>query len=295
MTDAAALSSSAELRMRILSGGVLIACVVLAVLGPPPVFSVLVAIGVAFGLREWHRLVSGGKSASEALISTAAILVAILAMHAQFILLWSLVALLAGAAAVALFAMMRRFWVIWHAFGVFYLGIPALTLILLRGDGMPVMLGGEGSYGSMVLGGLFAAVWAADTGALFVGKLIGGPKLAPSLSPNKTWAGFIGGVLLAVLAEILYLVFLAAFFGTAASADVLLRGGVFGVFLGIAATFGDLFESWVKRVFHTKNSGSLIPGHGGVLDRVDSLLFAAPAALLFFFFGGSEPIFGVTP
>jgi len=295
VTEAAALSPSAELRMRVLSGGILIACVILAVLGPPPIFSLLVAVGVAFGLREWHRLVSGGKFAPEALLSTAAILAAIVAMHMQFILLWSLVALLAGAAAVALLAASRRSWVVWHSFGVFYLGIPALTLIILRGDGVPVMLGGEGSYGSMVLGGLFAAVWAADTGALFVGKLVGGPKLAPALSPNKTWAGFIGGICLAGLAEILYLGFLAAVFGTSASVDVLLRGGVFGVFLGIAATLGDLFESWVKRVFHTKNSGSLIPGHGGMLDRVDSLLFAAPAALLFFFLGGSEPIFGVTP
>ena len=101
--------------------------------------------------------------------------------------------------------------------------------------------------------------------------------------PKKTWAGLLGGVALAGLAELLYF---------AAVGGPIGFGILFGIFLGIAANCGDLFESWVKRVFQTKNSGNLIPGHGGMLDRVDSLLFAAPAAAVLMLILGSDSLFG---
>jgi phosphatidate cytidylyltransferase len=119
--------------------------------------------------------------------------------------------------------------------------------------------------------GIFIAVWLADTGALIGGRLIGGPKLAPKLSPNKTWAGFITGTIAAGIAEAVYVAFLG---------DSPLSGAIFGIALGLFGHAGDLFESWVKRHFRAKDSGTLIPGHGGVLDRVDSLLLAAPACAI---------------
>jgi phosphatidate cytidylyltransferase len=170
--------------------------------------------------------------------------------------------------------------VLWHAVGVIYIGITVLALMLLR-----ARLGSENFIdGRLIVGGVFAAVWTADTGALFVGRLLGGPRLAPVLSPKKTWAGLLGGVILAGLAETIYV---------AVIGGPVLLGGVFGVFLGVAANGGDLFESWVKRVFQTKNSGNLIPGHGGMLDRIDSLLLAAPAAVAFLFLFGDSSLFGV--
>jgi phosphatidate cytidylyltransferase len=129
------------------------------------------------------------------------------------------------------------------------------------------------------------AVWAADTAALFVGRMVGGPRLAPVLSPNKTWAGFAGGLVAAALAEAAYFAVVAAYNGTAVTAE-LGQYAFFGLFLGVMAACGDLFESWVKRQFRAKNTGTLIPGHGGMLDRIDSLLFAAPAAAAFLFITG---------
>src|ERR1700741_4669522 len=161
--------------------------------------------------------------------------------------------------------------------GGLYRGMPALALVMLR-EQLP-------RHG-LLLGGVFVAVWAADTGALVVGRLFGGPKLAPKLSPNKTWAGLIGGILAAGATEGVYAYAVSGF---------VLSAVLFGFFLALVGHCGDLFESWVKRRFQAKVTGSLIPGHGGMLDRIDSLLCAAPAAALLILAGGIDPIFGVAP
>lgn len=121
---------------------------------------------------------------------------------------------------------------------------------------------------------LFFAVWAMDVGGYFAGKGIGGPKLAPTISPKKTWAGLIGGVLLSGLVSL----FFALFFNIGNPALLPLAGGV----LAVVAQLGDLYESAIKRALNTKDSGSLIPGHGGILDRVDGLVFAAPVMVFAF-------------
>jgi phosphatidate cytidylyltransferase len=164
--------------------------------------------------------------------------------------------------------------VAWHAFGAVYLGVPALALILMREL--------DPRHG-VLLGAVLIAVWAADTGALAVGKLVGGPKLAPKLSPNKTWAGFLGGIIAAGGIEVAY----AGVVGGA-----MVNAGLLGFFLALVGHCGDLFESWVKRRFQVKVTGGLIPGHGGMLDRIDSLLFAAPLAALIILVWGVDPLFG---
>ena len=124
---------------------------------------------------------------------------------------------------------------------------------------------------------LFAMVWMSDIGGYVAGRLIGGPRLAPRISPNKTWAGAAGSVLFSIGAAAL----MARFAGVPPE-PVLAIAFV----LSLATQCGDLFESWIKRRFDVKDSGSLIPGHGGVLDRVDGLLFAAPIlALIALLFG----------
>lgn len=121
---------------------------------------------------------------------------------------------------------------------------------------------------------LFFAVWAMDVGGYFAGKGIGGPKLAPTISPKKTWAGLIGGVLLSGLVSLVF----ALFLDIGDPVLMPLAGGV----LAVVAQLGDLYESAVKRALNTKDSGSLIPGHGGILDRVDGLVFAAPVMVFAF-------------
>ncbi|MDE2494021.1 MAG: phosphatidate cytidylyltransferase, partial [Alphaproteobacteria bacterium] len=141
-------------------------------------------------------------------------------------------------------------------------------------------------HGAWLIGALFAVVWATDTCALIVGNLVGGPKFVPQLSPNKTWSGTIGGIAAAAVAEAIFIAVIGGDAGAAA---------LFGAVLAMFAHLGDLFESWVKRRFHLKDSGSLIPGHGGVLDRIDSTLAAVVALEIAVFVFHLDPLFGARP
>jgi phosphatidate cytidylyltransferase len=275
VTEARAdLNAVTELKIRIASAIVLITAVILAVIGGPYAFAVLVAACAVAALYEWHRLVNAGRAGWEIVPSILTIFVVIALTLTTAPWGWSVVAIVAGALTTAIAAAGRRSWVLWHSVGVIYIGVPVLSLIALH-ENFP--------NGGFVVVGVFVAVWTADSAALFVGRLFGGPLLAPNLSPKKTWAGLIGGVLLAAIAEAVYVGFLG---------ESPLYGGALGFFIGVVANAGDLFESWVKRVFRMKNSGNLIPGHGGMLDRIDSLLFAAPAAMAFLYFAGSDSLFG---
>ena len=128
-----------------------------------------------------------------------------------------------------------------------------------------------------------AMVWSSDTGAYFAGKTIGGPKLAQKISPNKTWAGF-GGALLAPA-----VVGIASMFLYRGVDDfswvALFMMGASGALIGFAGQMGDLVISAFKRQAGVKDSGDLIPGHGGLLDRIDSMLLAAPVYLILFMIG----------
>jgi phosphatidate cytidylyltransferase len=147
--------------------------------------------------------------------------------------------------------------------GLLYVVLPAVGLLYLRDQ-----------HGLALTLWALAVVWATDIGAYFAGRAIGGPKLVPRLSPNKTWAGLIGGMVTAAA------VGAAIAIGADLSMRLLWLGGVMAVF----AQAGDLFESWLKRRAGVKDSGAILPGHGGVLDRLDGLvpvasLVAALAAM----------------
>lgn len=146
----------------------------------------------------------------------------------------------------------------WAGVGIAYICIPIFSLGIIQ------MLTGGPFWVFWLLG----LVWACDSGAYAFGKLIGGPKLAPRISPNKTWAGFGGGLVLGAAAGGIG----GHFFNLG---DPLILAILAGL-LSIWAQIGDLVESFIKRKFKIKDSGKLIPGHGGVLDRSDALLFAAP-------------------
>ncbi len=149
--------------------------------------------------------------------------------------------------------------------GILYVGLPILALQLLRAhpDGFAITLW------------TMAIVWACDSGAYFAGRAIGGPKLAPAISPNKTWSGFFGGL---VAATAFTLIFIWLNLEIRAGLGML----VLAPFLAALAQFGDLFESHLKRVAGVKDSGNLLPGHGGLLDRLDGQVPVAPTAALFF-------------
>lgn len=157
----------------------------------------------------------------------------------------------------------------WVGTGILYFGLPAVLLIWLRDVG-----------GRETVLWLFMLVWATDTGAFVFGKLIGGPKLAPSISPKKTWAGLFGGVLCAAS--------LGAIFAFAVGHSALSPLAVLSGVLAVVAQGGDLFESWVKRRIGVKDAGSIMPGHGGLLDRVDGLLAVAVLVTAIAYFGGES-------
>lgn len=155
---------------------------------------------------------------------------------------------------------------LWAGFGVIYAGGLLLSVLSLRHAPF---------FGVCAIGWLFAVIWGADSFAYFGGRLIGGPKLAPKISPGKTWAGFVTGVLggAALGAAV-------AFYWPNVQAR-LLPVFLLGVAAATIAQAGDLFESWVKRRFGVKDSSRLIPGHGGFMDRLDGFIAAAAFAALF--------------
>jgi phosphatidate cytidylyltransferase len=235
-----------------------------------------------FAAREWHRMVRSPAMAEiadrhpihiQTIITVAAIASGVTAiMFRQAAIAFVLICV--GAVASYVLAKQRDDNPVWHAAGVFYIGLPALALVALR------VLPPNGTWYILAL---FIIVWATDTGALVFGKLIGGRKLAPRLSPGKTWAGTIGGTVTALAVFALY----AALF-----APNLALALLFAVGLSAVAHLGDLLESAIKRHFGYKDSGGLIPGHGGMLDRVDSL-FAASVVFAILVFGlGFNPLLG---
>ncbi len=241
-----------RLASAIVLGSTALACVWL---GGAAFAALIVAVALLM-CWEWDRL-TGGDGRSWTVFLLGAIVVAVCVLAAVG---WPEVALavaLAGALAVALIARLVARPPGWALLGVPYIVLPCVAVIWLRGVA-----------GFEVVIWLLAVVWATDSGAYVFGRAIGGPKLAPRISPKKTWAGLIGGMTVAAAAGWL----LALAFAIGQPTLLAIAAAV----LAVVGQAGDLTESAIKRHFQVKDSSNLIPGHGGVLDRVDGLLFAAP-------------------
>jgi len=154
---------------------------------------------------------------------------------------------------------------VWGASGLFYVSIPCAAILWLRN----IEIDGVENAGFKLVLYILFTIWATDIGAYFTGRVVGGAKLAPTISPNKTWAGLGGGMTAAGIVGGICFIF-------SPYPATILGCVVFAVILASISQCGDLFESWVKRRSDTKDSSSLIPGHGGLLDRVDGLMFAVP-------------------
>ena len=249
-----------ELALRVCSALVLVPlALATAYLGDWPfaVFWGVAAMGV---LWEWTSLVAG-TDRRFALMTGAASLALALALVVSGLSLAAVIVLAIGTlAAAALAPAERRLWI---AGGIPYAGALGLAPIVLRSDR-------EDGFLAVIF--LFAVVWTTDIAAYFIGRAAGGPKLVPQVSPNKTWSGAIGGTLAAVVVGL-------ALAKTAALAG-LFAIAMLAIVLSVFAQAGDVFESFLKRRFGAKDSSHLIPGHGGLMDRLDGFVTASVVATL---------------
>ncbi len=268
-------SGYSNLQLRIISA-VILAVVVLFLtwLGGLP-FRILSAAIAGAMFFEWLSMTPGGlktRLAVPAILFLPA-LVALIAGAGALIVLGLIV--IAGGAA-AIFAETEGQG-LWTVKGFAYAAVSGFALAFLRGDS---------AAGLTAILFLFAVVWITDIGAYFTGRSFGGPKLAPSISPGKTWSGAIGGTIGGVAGGMI----------VANIAGVASHGlFVVAVLLSIVSQIGDLFESSVKRQAGVKDSSNLIPGHGGVMDRVDGLVAAAIALYCIGAFAGgmNQPASGL--
>ncbi|RWX75604.1 phosphatidate cytidylyltransferase [Neorhizobium lilium] len=252
-----------ELKQRILSALVLAAIVIYATwMGGFP-FRVVAALITILVYYEWSTITRLG----ERDFTGHAFAWLIIGLVAGNILFgddsMSIPLMGGGVITAALLTLLRRSGTWWLPGGIVYAGLSGISLVAIRGDNQ------AGLVATLFV---FAVVWSTDIFAYFVGRAIGGPKLAPRISPGKTWSGAIGGTIAGIIAA-------SALAGVAFSQFAIWTAAI-ALVLSIASQIGDLFESFIKRRFGVKDSSRLIPGHGGVMDRVDGLVFACFAAFL---------------
>jgi phosphatidate cytidylyltransferase len=250
-----------DLLPRVISGVVMAAVALgLTFAGFLPFAGMILAIS-AIVAWEWGRVVRGVDIDATTMAHIAAVIVAI-ALVTMGLVGLAMLALLIGAILVGLLATGRHPWT--SAGGVAFAGLPGVALIWLREDP---------NFGLLAVLFVMAIVVVTDTAAYFSGRLIGGPRLWPSVSPNKTWAGLLGAVSASAVAGALYS---GPVPGSSAPKLALL-----GAALAVIAQGGDLAESALKRRFGAKDASNIIPGHGGFMDRIDGLVTAAVAAAIF--------------
>jgi phosphatidate cytidylyltransferase len=249
-----------ELVLRVLSALVLVPlAIATAYVGGWP-FQLFWGAAALVVLWEWTSLVTGADRRSVLLAGAVSVVLAVTLVASGYRLA-AVIVLAMGMLATATLA--RAEGRIWVAAGIPYAGSLGVAPIVLRSDG-------EAGFLAMIF--LFAIVWATDIVAYFVGRAIGGPKLMPQVSPKKTWSGALGGTVAAVLAA-LAMAKAAALTGWFAIA-------MLAIILSVVAQGGDLFESFLKRRFGAKDSSHLIPGHGGLMDRLDGFVTASVVAAL---------------
>jgi phosphatidate cytidylyltransferase len=245
-----------NLGLRVASAVVLVPTALFATWWGGWLFLVVISVGMALLAIEWGGMSAPNAPVRVAAAVTAAVLVSVFLGHLGYYKsAWLAVPICALAAALVARGVAER--AADAAYGVLYITPAALCLIWLRSTN-------QGHWWTLML---FACTWAADIGAFGVGSLLKGPKLWPRFSPNKTWSGFLGGLAAASATG-------AMMAGLSVFRLDLRAAALVGFAVGLATMAGDLWESALKRRFGVKDSGDLIPGHGGLLDRVDGLMFA---------------------
>ncbi|MBT9370225.1 phosphatidate cytidylyltransferase [Rhizobium sp. CSW-27] len=253
---------SVELRQRILSAIVMAAVTLAATWTGGLAFRALAALIAVLVYYEWSRMT---RLAERDFRGNALGWLAVASVAANLVLgdegMGTPIA--GGFVVTAILLMLVRGGTGWLPGGIAYASFSGISLAAIRGADQP---------GFVAMLFVFSVVWATDILAYFVGRRLKGPKLAPRISPGKTWSGAVGGTVSGVAAGSLLSL---AFFPSLS-----LRTAFIALALSVASQIGDLFESFIKRRFGVKDSSHLIPGHGGVMDRVDGLVFAGFAAFL---------------
>lgn len=222
-------------------------------------FWVIAAGGIWY---EWATVVRAEPRTT--LIGIGAVAIVIAAAFVSVKLpLFAAITTIAGAIAVALMLRAASNLRAWTGAGVIYAGLAFIPIVLLREDVR---------FGFWAVIWIYAVVWLTDIAAYFAGKFIGGARLVPSISPSKTWSGAIGGTLFGVLG--------GAAVATFANARFTAMYIFIAFVVSVASQAGDIFESFVKRKFGAKDSSALIPGHGGLMDRLDGFIAGSLLALL---------------
>ncbi len=244
----------ADLGPRVISAVILVPIVILALYLGHVWFALLVGGCFAGAYREWEIMTTGQRPG---LAGTALIgIVALVALVFPFFGEPGSAALIAAGVVLALAIPSPAR--VWRAGGVLYCGLVVIALMAMRGVGQD----------GVVAGALLAlSVWLTDSAAFFTGRHIGGAKLSPDISPSKTWSGALGGLVAAVVA--------GTVFWVAFTPSPWWIGAIMTAVFSLSGQLGDLAESAIKRHFSIKDSGDLIPGHGGLMDRLDSLALAS--------------------
>lgn len=259
-------SNMSSLQLRVLSAAILAPIAVVALYFGGLYFTLFIAIAAIAMCFEWCKTSFKSNIPIYMVMTALSVMISLYLAQSGFMEEAFLVLLISSAGIFAA-TWLRRDRKEWKGsfLGPLYIGIPVISLVALRS---------QHESGFALTVGLFFVVWATDTGAYFAGRSIGGPKIAPSISPNKTWAGLIGGMICAALIAVLCTLYLL-------QTDIsIVVAGVAGALLAALAQMGDFAESGWKRYFKIKDASNIIPGHGGVLDRLDGVLFVAPALYL---------------
>lgn len=261
--------------LRTLSAFILIPLTLYLIWYQNPLFSCFIWLWVAIGWFEWLNLLNRRQHVpTDILIFSFLMLMGVAALNTASSLAYTIIAAGIGATMLAIMGMTYRLSPFWLAGGFLYVAFGAVATISLYNSY---------TIGATLVTFLFAIIWATDTGSYVLGRWLGRKKLLPGISPSKTWAGFYGGLLLAALTGLgLGYYYLMDASGMLLKADYMKFIGfaLMALSLALMAQMGDWFESWVKRVHRVKDAGYLIPGHGGILDRIDSILIAAPFYLI---------------
>jgi phosphatidate cytidylyltransferase len=263
--------SASALRQRIASALVLAPIGLAAAWFGPPLLSIVVAIAAGLMAWEWGRLCRVGRSGGGLIIAAIVIVVVVSVAAATFAMPRPALAVAVLGSAVVGALSRGSFQALLVGAGMLWIALPSIALIWLALDPRT---------GWATTLWILAVVWATDTGAFAAGRTFGGPRLAPRFSPNKTWSGLLGGVVCAALVGGAAGLLL----DSAYVVPLMLLSGV----LAVVAQAGDLVESIAKRHFGVKDSSGLIPGHGGLLDRLDGMLTVIPAVALLTLFGGGS-------
>ncbi len=249
-----------NLLLRVLSAAVLAPLALAAAYFGGVGFAIFWGVAAVAVLWEWMALATGAANRLVFYVGASALLLAVVIAERQRPGISVLIIILGALAAVVFAPAERRAWI---AGGVCYAGIMLMAPLVLRSDA---------EFGLLALLMLFAVVWATDVLGYFVGRAFGGPKLAPRMSPKKTWSGALGGTIAAIIVALVVA-------RIANLPDWPLIAGI-ALLLSAASQAGDIFESALKRRFGAKDSSHLIPGHGGVMDRLDGFWAASLIAVI---------------